>query len=47
MINIIKKEKFLSEDYNCKQCGDTGKIKIYRDDWEDYEEIKCENCKSD
>ncbi len=47
MINIVKKEKFLSAEFNCKQCGDTGKIKIYRDDWEDFEEILCENCKSD
>ncbi|MFX0005333.1 MAG: hypothetical protein ACFFA7_00180 [Promethearchaeota archaeon] len=47
MINIVKKEIFLSADYNCKFCNDTGKIKIYRDDWEDYEELICEYCKSD
>ena len=47
MINIVKKERFLSAEFNCKHCGDTGKIKIYRDDWEEFEEIVCENCNSD
>ncbi|MFW9882286.1 MAG: hypothetical protein ACFFG0_55195 [Candidatus Thorarchaeota archaeon] len=28
----------------CKWCGDTGTIIIYRNDWEDFEEIECENC---
>lgn len=46
MINIVKKEVFLSAEYKCKYCSDTGKIKIYRGDWEDFEEIKCEKCKS-
>ena len=47
MVNIVKKEKFISSEYNCKFCRDTGKIKIYRDDWEDFEIIDCEKCNSD
>lgn len=46
MINIVKKEKFISLNYNCKHCRDTGKIKIYRGDWEDFETVECEFCKS-
>ncbi len=47
MISIVEKEKFLSLKCNCKHCCDTGKIKIYRVDWEDFDEIKCEKCKPD
>jgi hypothetical protein len=47
MVNIVEKEKFLGLEYNCKFCRDTGKIKIYRVDWEDYDEIDCENCNND
>ncbi len=47
MISIVEKEKFLSTEHNCKYCWDTGKIKIFRVDWEDFEEIICENCRSD
>jgi len=47
MIIIVEKEKFLSSEYNCKYCRDTGRIKVYRFDWEDFDEIKCEDCKSD
>ena len=46
MTNIVEKETFLSSEYKCVHCRDTGKIKIYRDDWEDFDEIECENCKS-
>ena len=28
----------------CKECNDTGKIKVYRHDLEDFEEISCDLC---
>ncbi|MFW9943030.1 MAG: hypothetical protein ACFFFT_18480 [Candidatus Thorarchaeota archaeon] len=28
----------------CELCGGTGRIIIYRNDWEDFEEVQCENC---
>ncbi|MFW9939395.1 MAG: hypothetical protein ACFFFT_00045 [Candidatus Thorarchaeota archaeon] len=29
----------------CSICGDTGKIYIYRSDWEEFDEIECQCCK--
>ena len=47
MVDIVEKEKFLSSEFKCKHCGDKGKIKIYRVDWEDFEIIDCNYCKPD
>ena len=28
----------------CRVCGDSGKIIVYRNDWESFDEIDCKNC---
>ena len=28
----------------CKECNDTGKIRVYRHDLEEFEEIPCDAC---
>lgn len=33
-------------EQSCAFCGGIGKIYIYRHDWEDFDEIECEACKS-
>ena len=45
---MIIEEKFIySRTFiECEFCGGSGRIKIYRGDWEEFDEIECENCKS-
>ena len=30
--------------YVCPKCGGSGITKIFRTDWEEYDEIECGNC---
>ena len=34
----------LNPSHICRLCEGRGKIQIYRNDWEDFDEIPCENC---
>lgn len=32
------------EDGACSKCGGSGKIVLFRNDWEEFDEIECNNC---
>ncbi|UCC21109.1 MAG: hypothetical protein JSV62_07485 [Promethearchaeota archaeon] len=43
-MSIVQREDFIGLKYSCKVCGDKGKIRIFRGDWDDFDEIECKNC---
>ncbi len=44
MIGVTRRELFVDLEYSCKFCGDTGKIQFFRNDWNDFDEVECQNC---
>ena len=42
---ICFREKFMMEGvHNCPICGGSGKIEVFRNDWDEFDKIKCYNC---
>ena len=46
-MSIQKKSVYTNTFMECKFCGGSGKVEIYRSDWEDFDEIECEFCNGD
>ena len=48
MISIVNKmeHNLVNIAPRCHLCGDSGRITLYRSDWEAFDEINCENCNS-
>ena len=45
MISCKKKSK-PQRPYVCPKCGESGITKVFRNDWEEYDEIESGNCSS-
>ena len=42
---ISLRENLVSQgEHTCTKCGGSGTVEVFRNDWEEFDEIKCDKC---